>query len=179
MLPWWTSIGQEASFSYRWLKKSACWQCWAYKLRCWLSNGIAKAASLLLPRLRNGSYIAGLDLSSPGLLGFAQILIFSTLVPHWSSLRLHSGSHSAGLPIRDYPPALQLHPRADQQLFALNTVLALIAGTSRKGNQPVYVEYEGDLEACTGTSGQRSFFPDFHLGGLGCLDWIQEGIRDE
>lgn len=30
--------------------------------------------------------------------------------------------------------------------FALNTVLALIAGTSRKGNQPVYVEYEGDLK---------------------------------
>jgi len=30
--------------------------------------------------------------------------------------------------------------------FALNTVLALIAGTSRKGNKPVYVEYEGDLK---------------------------------
>jgi ABC-type multidrug transport system fused ATPase/permease subunit len=30
--------------------------------------------------------------------------------------------------------------------FALNTVLTLIAGTSRKGNKPVYVEYEGDLK---------------------------------
>lgn len=30
--------------------------------------------------------------------------------------------------------------------FALNTILAIIAGTSRKGNKPIYVEYEGDLK---------------------------------
>ena len=45
-----------------------------------------------------------------------------------------------------------IHPHSNyiraliSSYFALNTVLALIAGTSRKGNQPVYVEYEGDLK---------------------------------
>lgn len=45
-----------------------------------------------------------------------------------------------------------LHPHSQQTqamvstIFALNTVLMLIALTSRKGNRPVAVEYEGDLE---------------------------------
>jgi len=45
-----------------------------------------------------------------------------------------------------------IHPHSNyvraltSSYFALNTVLALIAGTSRKGNQAVNVEYEGDLK---------------------------------